>query len=129
MRRLRGGVFTSLALFALLPFVHSAGLMGWSRARSEIGVVWYVAEGISLLLGVSLFVTRAPERLRPGSFDIWAIPTSFSIFVLSWVEPSTSLPLWSDIITAKRTRIVKRWQIQSLRTHHILMTLLTWNVD
>ncbi|KFZ06958.1 hypothetical protein V501_06917 [Pseudogymnoascus sp. VKM F-4519 (FW-2642)] len=71
MRTLRGGVFTLLALSALLPFFHSAGLMGWSRARSEIGAIWYVAEGISLLLGVSLFVSRVPERLRPGSFDIW----------------------------------------------------------
>ncbi|OBT72584.1 hypothetical protein VF21_08162 [Pseudogymnoascus sp. 05NY08] len=40
MRTLRGGVFTLLALSALLPFFHSAGMMGWSRARSEIGAVW-----------------------------------------------------------------------------------------
>lgn len=69
MRTLRGGVFTLLALSALLPFFHSAGLIGWSRARSKIGAVWYVAEGVFLLLGVSLFVSRVPER--PSSFDIW----------------------------------------------------------
>lgn len=71
MRTLRGGVFTMFALSALLPFFHSAGPMGRGRARSEIGAVWYVAKGISLLLGVSLFVSRVAERSRPGSFDIW----------------------------------------------------------
>ncbi|KFY07246.1 hypothetical protein V492_07317 [Pseudogymnoascus sp. VKM F-4246] len=70
MRTLRGGVFTLLALSALLPFFHTASLMGWSRARDEIGAVWYLAEGMSLLLGVGLFVSRVPERLKPGSFDI-----------------------------------------------------------
>ena len=71
MRTLRGGVFSLLATSAMLPAFHSVALAGWARARTEIGVHWYLAEALSLLLGVSLFVGRIPERLSPGSFDIW----------------------------------------------------------
>lgn len=69
--RLRGGVFSLLGLFAMLPIFHSAGQMGWSRACVEIGAGWYLAEALTLLTGVGLFVSRIPERLSPGSFDIW----------------------------------------------------------
>ena len=44
---------------------------GWTEARLQIGAQWYLAEALSLLLGVGLFVGRIPERLSPGSFDIW----------------------------------------------------------
>lgn len=71
MRTLRGGVFSLLGLFAMLPIFHSAGQMGWSRACVEIGAGWYLAEALTLLTGVGLFVSRIPERLSPGSFDIW----------------------------------------------------------
>ena len=71
MRTLRGGVFSLLAISAMLPAFHAVGLKGWDRACSEFGVHWYLAEALSLLLGVGLFVGRIPERLSPGSFDIW----------------------------------------------------------
>lgn len=70
METFRGGVLTLLSLSAMLPFFHSAGLMDWARARSEIGAVWYMAEGVTLLFGMSLFVSRVPGRLRPGPFSI-----------------------------------------------------------
>lgn len=71
MRTLRGGVFSLLAVSSMLPAFHSVGLTGWTRACNEAGVHWYLAEALSLLLGVGLFVGRIPERLSPGSFDIW----------------------------------------------------------
>ena len=71
MRALRGGVFGVLALTAMLPIFHGIGKLGWERASIEIGGQWYLAEGLVLLLGVSCFVARLPERLSPGSFDIW----------------------------------------------------------
>lgn len=71
MRTLRGSVFSLLAISAMLPAFHSVGLTGWTRACNEIGVHWFLAEAVSLLLGVGLFVGRLPERLSPGSFDIW----------------------------------------------------------
>lgn len=71
MRTLRGGVFSILASSAMLPIVHRVGALGWNEACIQIGAQWYLAEALSLLLGVALFVGRLPERLSPGSFDIW----------------------------------------------------------
>jgi adiponectin receptor len=71
MRTLRGTVFSLLAISAMLPILHRTGVLGWSEGCRQIGTQWYLAEGLSLLLGVSLFVGRFPERWSPGSFDIW----------------------------------------------------------
>ncbi|TKX27627.1 putative ADIPOR-like receptor 1 [Elsinoe australis] len=71
MRTLRGGVFSLLAVAAMLPIFHSIGLLGWDAACEQIGAHWYLAEGLSLVVGVGLFVGRFPERLSPGTFDIW----------------------------------------------------------
>jgi adiponectin receptor len=71
MRTLRGSVFSLLALSAMIPIFHSVSLLGWHRACIEIGAHWYLMEAFSLLIGVGIFVSRVPERLSPGSFDIW----------------------------------------------------------
>ncbi|KIW27891.1 uncharacterized protein PV07_07589 [Cladophialophora immunda] len=71
MRTLRGGVFSLLVTSAMLPIFHRVGSLGWTEACRQIGAQWYLAELLSLLLGVGLFVGRIPERLSPGSFDIW----------------------------------------------------------
>ena len=71
MRSFRGRVFFLLGLSAMFPIFHRASQLGWSRACTEIGAGWYLAEALSLLVGVSLFAFRIPERLSPGSFDIW----------------------------------------------------------
>ncbi|OAL54203.1 HlyIII-domain-containing protein [Pyrenochaeta sp. DS3sAY3a] len=71
MRTLRGATFSLLALTAMFPIFHGIGKLGWERACIEIGAQWYLAEGLILLFGVSCFVGRLPERLSPGSFDVW----------------------------------------------------------
>lgn len=71
MRALRGSVFSLLAVSAMSPIFHRAGLLGWGEACRQIGVQWYLAEALSLLLSAELFIGRLPERLSPGSFDIW----------------------------------------------------------
>ena len=71
MRTLRGGVFSILALSAMLPIFYSASLLGWNQGCKQIGLQWFIAEGLTLLVGVGLFVGRAPERFSPGSFDVW----------------------------------------------------------
>jgi predicted membrane channel-forming protein YqfA (hemolysin III family) len=70
MRALRGGTFGALALTAMLPIFNGIGKLGWNRACTEIGAQWYLAEGLVLLFGFSMFVGRLPERLSPGSFDV-----------------------------------------------------------
>ncbi|KAJ5644780.1 hypothetical protein N7507_010791 [Penicillium longicatenatum] len=71
MRALRGGVFSLLAISAMLPIFQSVVELGWTRAMNEIGAGWYLIEALFLLTGVTLFVCRFPERMSPGTFDIW----------------------------------------------------------
>ena len=71
MRSLRGGVFSLLALSAMLPIFHGVAVNGWHAACIHFGAHWFMVEGMFLLLGVGTFVSRVPERLSPGLFDIW----------------------------------------------------------
>lgn len=93
MRSLRGGVFALLAISAMMPIFHSIKLLGWDQACRRIGANWYLAEGAMLLLAVTAFVGRIPERFSPGSFDIWghshqlfhiggAVGTAFHVLAL-----------------------------------------------
>ena len=68
-RSLRGAMFSLLAMSALLPIFHKAILLGWDQACYQIGAHWILAEGVALLVGVGLFVSRLPDRLDPGCFD------------------------------------------------------------
>jgi adiponectin receptor len=71
MRTLRGGVFSVLVISGMLPIFHRIGSLGWKEACLQIGAQWFLAEALCLVLGVCIFVGRLPERLSPGSFDIW----------------------------------------------------------
>ena len=71
MRSMRGGVFSLLALSAMLPIFHGVAVRGWQTACLHFGAHWFMVEGVFLLLGVGTFIGRYPERLCPGLFDIW----------------------------------------------------------
>jgi adiponectin receptor len=71
MRALRGVVFALLALTTILPTIHGTCRRGWDQACKEVGSLWYVTETLVSGLGVTLFVSRVPERLSPGRFDVW----------------------------------------------------------
>jgi adiponectin receptor len=71
LRTLRGSVFSLLVLSATLPIFHCIYNIGWTQAQTQIGAQWFLAEAIALLVAVSAFVGRIPERFSPGSFDIW----------------------------------------------------------
>ncbi|KAF2657470.1 HlyIII-domain-containing protein [Lophiostoma macrostomum CBS 122681] len=70
-RGLRGGVFALLALTTMVPIIHGISHLGWDQACKRIGARWYVLEVLFLGLGVFLFVSRLPERLSQGRFDVW----------------------------------------------------------
>ena len=47
----------------------------------HLGVLFYIGEGVLLLLGVLFYAKRIPEslkRFKPGTFDIWG--SSHQIF-------------------------------------------------
>ena len=116
MRTLRGGVFSLLAISAMLPIFHSIALVGWTRACRQIGAQYFLAEGLSLLLGVGCFVGRLPERLSPGMFDIWGhshqLFHSFAVLALHFM-----LLLWSldiSFVIAYNEHTLCRYQVDPM---------------
>ena len=65
-RTLRGGVFAILGVSAMLPIFHSIGLLGWKQAKVQIGAQWFLAEGLSLLTAVLIFVVSGVTDFIPS---------------------------------------------------------------
>jgi adiponectin receptor len=51
--------------------MHSAHLYGFEQAYHHMGIKWYLVEGTVGICGAALYALRFPERLSPGTFDIW----------------------------------------------------------
>ncbi|EXJ80870.1 hypothetical protein A1O3_07156 [Capronia epimyces CBS 606.96] len=62
-------ILTGLSGFA--PIVHGLLLYGWADMWVRSGMPYYLLEGLVYGLGAFFFVTRIPESIWPGSFDIW----------------------------------------------------------
>ena len=57
-------MFALLGASAMIPIFHSIGVLGWARAKSQIGAQWFVAEGLALLAGVLIFVVSLINTAR-----------------------------------------------------------------
>jgi adiponectin receptor len=71
-------MFVLMGLSAVFPVLHAQRLYGFSQLRDSIGVDWVLLEGFLYILGAGIYAARFPERLRPGTFDIWG--SSHQIF-------------------------------------------------
>ncbi|PLN81668.1 hemolysin-III related protein [Aspergillus taichungensis] len=69
-RLFRVGVLVATGLSAFAPIGHAWILWGTAYVMG-IGVGWYLLEGGCLMLGCWLWITRFPECLYPGRFDLW----------------------------------------------------------
>lgn len=77
-RALKAYAFMATALTGFVPIGHGLYLYGWQEMWVRSGMPYYFLEGIIYLAGVFFFVTRIPESIWPGSFDIWC--SSHQIF-------------------------------------------------
>ncbi|KAM5354022.1 hypothetical protein ACJ41O_000672 [Fusarium nematophilum] len=69
-------VATGLSGFA--PLTHGIVIFGLPQMMKQSGMPYYLAEGAMLILGALIYATRFPERLSPGTFDIYG--SSHQIF-------------------------------------------------
>ncbi|KAK5957293.1 hypothetical protein OHC33_001665 [Knufia fluminis] len=79
-RSLKAYAFIATALTGFAPIGHGIYLYGWHEMWVRSGMPYYFAEGIIYGAGAFFFVTRVPESIWPGSFDIWC--SSHQIFHL-----------------------------------------------
>ncbi|KAL1819629.1 heptahelical transmembrane protein 1 [Daucus carota subsp. sativus] len=68
-RSFRASLFVAMGLFGLVPAVH-AMVVNWDDPSRNIILGYELAMALSYLIGTLFYVTRIPERWRPGWFDL-----------------------------------------------------------
>ncbi|EXJ90434.1 hypothetical protein A1O1_03535 [Capronia coronata CBS 617.96] len=82
-RHHRTWAFILTSLSGLAPIVHGLLLYGWKEMWIRSGMPYFFLEGLVYGIGAFFFVTRIPESIWPGSFDIWfSSHQLFHIFVV-----------------------------------------------
>lgn len=62
-------VFVSMGLFGIVPTVHAV-VVNWDEPGANVTLAYEGCMGLSYLVGALVYVTRVPERFRPGCFDL-----------------------------------------------------------
>lgn len=68
-RAFRASLFVAMGLFGLVPAIHAV-IVNWNEPRRNLTLAYELAMGLSYLIGTLFYVTRIPERWRPGWFDL-----------------------------------------------------------
>ena len=102
-RPFRAFMFVAMGLSALFPVLHGVKTFGVAQMERQMGLSWLVTQGVLYILGAGIYAVsglhcecrracqhfnsntrlmmlqaRIPEKLAPGSFDIWG--SSHQIF-------------------------------------------------
>ncbi|KAG9845610.1 hemolysin-III channel protein Izh2, partial [Aureobasidium melanogenum] len=77
-RPFRAVMFVAMGASAIIPVLHGIFLFGVNQLQRQIGLSWLVLQGVLYISGAAIYAARFPERLKPGSFDIWG--SSHQIF-------------------------------------------------
>ncbi|XP_028778236.1 heptahelical transmembrane protein 1 [Neltuma alba] len=68
-RAFRAMLFCSMGLFGIIPAIH-ATIVNWGNPRRNITLAYEAAMGLFYLTGTMFYVSRIPERWKPGWFDL-----------------------------------------------------------
>ncbi|KAL4340692.1 hypothetical protein GQ457_08G000620 [Hibiscus cannabinus] len=68
-RGFRALLFSSMALFGIIPGVHAA-IVNWSNPRRNVTLAYELGMAMFYLTGTVFYVSRVPERFKPGWFDL-----------------------------------------------------------
>ncbi|GFP83607.1 heptahelical transmembrane protein 1 [Phtheirospermum japonicum] len=68
-RSLRAMLFVSMGLFGLIPAVHAL-VLNWHDPHRNLTLAYESGMALSYLVGTGFYVSRIPERWRPGWFDL-----------------------------------------------------------
>jgi adiponectin receptor len=79
----RTWAFISTALSGFAPIVHGICMYGWSEMWVRSGMPYWFLEGLVYGIGAFFFISRVPESIWPGKFDIWfSSHQFFHVFVV-----------------------------------------------
>ncbi|KAJ4831038.1 hypothetical protein Tsubulata_001767 [Turnera subulata] len=68
-RTFRALLFCSMGFFGLIPAVHAV-IVNWTNPKRDTILAYEAAMAIFYLTGTGFYVSRIPERLKPGRFDL-----------------------------------------------------------
>ncbi|XP_062218370.1 heptahelical transmembrane protein ADIPOR2-like [Phragmites australis] len=68
-RRLRAALFLAMGLSGVVPALHALWL-NWGHAACYLALALEVAMGLAYATGAWFYVSRVPEKWRPGVFDV-----------------------------------------------------------
>ncbi|KAM5429719.1 hypothetical protein McanMca71_006151 [Microsporum canis] len=70
-RILRLSTFVATGLSAFAPIIHAATIFSYAQLTQQLGVGYYLLEGLMLITGTIFYATQFPESWIPEKFDIW----------------------------------------------------------
>ncbi|XP_058759240.1 heptahelical transmembrane protein 2-like isoform X2 [Vicia villosa] len=68
-RTFRASLFLSMGFSGVIPAVHAL-VINWGHSHIVVAIGYEVITGILYATGVVFYVTRIPERWKPGAFDL-----------------------------------------------------------
>ncbi|XP_050215032.1 heptahelical transmembrane protein 1 [Mercurialis annua] len=68
-RAFRALLFSSMGFFGIIPAIH-ATIVNWDNPNRDTILAYESAMALFYLTGTMFYVTRIPERLKPGWFDL-----------------------------------------------------------
>ncbi|KAL8492842.1 hypothetical protein ACS0TY_024150 [Phlomoides rotata] len=101
-RSFRTSLFLCMGLFGLIPAVHSA-IANWSDPHRNVILGYESAMAASYLIGTGFYLSRVPERWRPGCFDLAG--QSHQIFHVFVVVGALAHYAAADILLKERGRM------------------------
>ena len=68
-RAFRASLFVAMGLFGIVPAIHAL-IVNWNDPRKSITLVYELAMALFYVTGTMFYITRIPERWKPGWFDL-----------------------------------------------------------
>ncbi|XP_074274020.1 heptahelical transmembrane protein 1-like [Silene latifolia] len=68
-RAFRAVLFVCMGLFGLIPAIHAC-VLNWTNPRRNLTLAYEGGMALSYLIGTGFYVSRIPERWKPGWFDL-----------------------------------------------------------
>lgn len=68
-RAFRALLFMSMGFFGIIPAVHAA-VVNWSNPKRNTILAYESSMALFYLTGTGFYISRIPERLKPGWFDL-----------------------------------------------------------
>ncbi|XP_016476777.2 heptahelical transmembrane protein 1 [Nicotiana tabacum] len=68
-RSFRAGLFMSMGCFGLVPAVHAL-VLNWTDPMRNVTLAYESAMALCYIIGAIFYVSRIPEKWKPGLFDI-----------------------------------------------------------